>query len=80
MEHGLMNIYTVYKCIMCVYYINKPASCLFIIFNFSCKEKSVFFGCFSIINNFLVGTHLACRGSVLESEIGSAQHVGTAWY
>ena len=66
-----------YKCFIFVYFINKPVSCLFIIFNFSCKEKAfVFLGCFSTIINFLVGTHLvfACCGVVLGNEIRSAQH------
>ena len=65
-----------YKCIIFVYYINKPASCLFIIYNFSCKKKViVYLGCFSTIINFLVCTHLvcACSNAVLGSEIESAQ-------
>ena len=52
--------------IMFVYYIN-----------FSSKKKNhVFFGCFSTIINFLVGSHLACtcHCAVLGSEIRSAQH------
>ena len=51
---------------MFVYYINS-----------SCKKKSFFFGCFSTIINFLVGSHLvcACRGAVLGSEIRSGQHI-----
>ena len=51
--------------IMFIYYIN-----------FSCKERSFcFFGCFSTIINFLVGSHLvcACHSAVLGSEI-RAQH------
>ena len=66
-----------YKCIMFLYYINKPASCLFIILIFPAKKKVfVFLGCFSTIINFLVDTQLvcACRGAVLGNEIGSAQH------
>ena len=54
-----------------------PASCLFIILSFPAKKKViVFFGCFSTIINFLVGSHLACacHGAVLGSEIRSAQH------
>ena len=54
-----------------------PASCLFIIFNFSCKKKVyVFLGCFSTIIYFLFGTHLVCAwcGAVLGSEIRSTQH------
>ena len=53
------------------------ASCLFIILIFPAKKKCFFFfGCYSTIINFLVGSHLvcACHGAVLRSEIRSAQH------
>ena len=51
-----------------------PASCLFIILIF--PANNFFFGCFSAIINFLVGSHLvcACHGAVLGSEIRSTQH------
>ena len=54
-----------------------PASCLFIILIFPAKKTVfIFFGCFSTIINFLVGSHLVCgcSGAVLGSEIRSAEH------
>ena len=51
---------------MFVYYINKPASCLFIIFNFSCKEKRFcFFGGASVPSLIFLLALILCMHAVV---------------
>ena len=75
-----MAYWTFIPCInvSCLFIIltNQHLVCLLYLIFPAKKKVFVFWGCFSTIINFLVGTHLVCPccGVVPGNEIGSAQH------